>query len=415
MPSEVTASLQRKTLTILFCVSVLNFLDRYMFGILLPSIKTELSLSDTQLGFVTGVAFAIFYATMGIPIARLADRTTRRGVLSAAITMWSTMTVVTGLAQNLWQLSIARLLMGLGEAGATPPSHAIIGELFPRAKRGAALAIYGMGSPVGLMIGFMGGGWVSQHYGWRTALVVFGLPGLILALIVRLKLVEPPRAAAPPGPAANLVTVVKELLKRRAFVHNTIGGALYALLGLGTTAWAPSFFVRVHHMPIAEVGFWLAIVLGISQIGGMLTGGLISDKLGAKDVRWYPWTCMVAVIVAGPFFGLAFLAESATAGLAWLFVPFFLGQTKFGPQGAITQGIAESDRRAVAAAVFFMINGLAGGLGAQIIGILSDRFRPEYGDRALGYAITAVAATVSLWAAFHFWRASQTIRDDVAG
>ncbi len=400
-------------LGILFCVSTLNFLDRYMFGILLPQIKNELHLSDTELGFVTGTAFALFYATMGVPIARIADRTSRRNVLAIAVGAWSGVVALTGLVQNFWQLAIARVFMGLGEAGATPPSHAIIGDMFPKTTRASALAIYGLGSPVGLMLGFILGGWISQNYGWRAALLAFGVPGAALAVIVRLFLREPARAAAP-ADAPNLGAVVASLLKRPAFVHNTIGGALYALLGLGTIAWAPSFFARVHHMPIAKVGLFLALVLGSSQICGMLTGGFLSDRLAAKDSRWYMWVCALAVICAGPFFALTFLWPTAEMSLVWMFFPFFLGQIKFGPQSAVTQGIAGPERRAVAAAVFFLVNGLAGGFGAQLIGILSDALKADYGDRAIGVAITGIAVVTSIWAAIHFMLAARTVRADFA-
>lgn len=400
-------------LGILFCVSTLNFLDRYMFGILLPQIKNELHLSDTELGFVTGTAFALFYATMGVPIARIADRTSRRNVLAIAVGAWSGVVALTGLVQNFWQLAIARVFMGLGEAGATPPSHAIIGDLFPKTTRASALAIYGLGSPVGLMLGFILGGWISQNYGWRAALLTFGIPGALLAVIVRLFLKEPPRTAHGPD-TTNLAGVVAGLLKRPAFVHNTIGGALYALLGLGTIAWAPSFFARVHHMPIATVGLYLALVLGSSQICGMLTGGFLSDRLAAKDSRWYMWVCALAVIFAGPFFALTFLWPTAEMSLVWMFFPFFLGQIKFGPQSAVTQGVAGPERRAVAAAVFFLVNGLAGGFGAQLIGILSDALKADYGDRAIGVAITGIAVVTSIWAAIHFMLASRTVREDFA-
>lgn len=399
-------------LAILFCVSTLNFLDRYMFSILLPQIRTELSLSDTQLGFVTGVAFAIFYATMGVPIARLADRTSRRGVLAAAVAAWSVMTALTGYVQNFWHLALARVFMGLGEAGATPPSHAIIADLFPKAARATALAIFGLGSPVGLMTGFLLGGWIAQEYGWRVALLTFGLPGALLAIVVRFGLPEPVRDSQNLKGGPSMFETVKSLAARKAFFHNTCGGALYAMLGLGALNWAPSFFARVHGMKIAEVGFYLAIVLGTSQILGMLTGGFLSDRLAARDPRWYNWMCVAAVSCAAPFFALAFLWPTVSGALFWLFFPFFLGQVKFGPQAAVTQGIAGPDRRAVAAALFFLVNGLAGGLGAQLIGVLSDAFRADFGDRSIGVAITVVAIITSIWAAGHFYAASRTVRED---
>jgi len=399
-------------LFILFLVSTLNFLDRYMFSVLVPSIKTELQLTDTEVGFVTGLAFSLFYATMGVPIARLADRTSRRGVLATAVALWSAMTVATGFIQSFAQLAMARIMMGLGEAGATPPSHAIIADLFPRARRASALAVFGMGSPVGLAIGFIAGAYISQHYGWRYALFAFGVPGVLLAIVVRFCLPAPQQQ--PTEGMRSLRADLADLFKRKAFVHNTVGGALYALLGLGTIAWAPSFFVRVHQMPIAQVGFWLAIVLGVSQVLGMTTGGLLSDRLAARDLRWYNWMCAIAVILAAPFFVLTFMWPTAQMAMVWMVIPFFLGQVKFGPQAAVTQAIAGPDRRAVAASAFFLINGLAGGAGAQLIGILSDAFRADYGERAIGVAISIIAIVTSGWAGLHFWLASRTLRTDVS-
>ena len=186
----------RFVLTLLFLVSLFNYLDRWMLAILLPDIKSDLNLSDSEIGFISGIAFSLFYALMGIPIARLADRYSRRVIVSTAMAVWSAMTAICGLAQSFWQLALARVMVGVGEAGATPPSHSLISDLYPKDRRAFALAIYALGSPLGIFLGFLLGGWLTQEFGWRVALFSFGIPGLILAFVVFAKLPEPKRGAA---------------------------------------------------------------------------------------------------------------------------------------------------------------------------------------------------------------------------
>ena len=413
-----TARLRRRALGLLFCVALLNYLDRNLLGILLPSIKAELDLSDTALGFITGIAFSVFYALMGIPIARLADRTARRKVIAVAMAVWSAMTAVCGLATTFWQLALARVLVGVGEAGATPPSHALIADLFPKQSRATALSVYALGSPVGIILGFLAAGWIAQTLGWRIALFCFGLPGIALAWAVFVFLPEPPRGHSDglrgDAPSPPLSDVLRLLATKPAFIHNCIGSGLYALVWYGLLNWMPSFFSRTHHMPLGEIGTWLAIVVGVSQLVGALLGGVIGDRLAGRDMRWLMWLPSAVTLAAAPFYVFAFLWPDPTAAFLSLALPFFLGIMQSGPQHATTQGIAPPAMRATASATYLLGVNLIGGLGAQSIGILSDRLTPAFGDAALGRAMVIVSVAASAWSAVHFWLAARTLRRDFA-
>ena len=411
----ITSRASQLALVLLFLVSLFNYLDRYMLGILLPAIKADLKLSDTELGFLAGLPFALFYATMGIPIARLADRHPRRWVIAGAVAAWSAMTAVCGLAQNFWQLGLGRVLVGVGEAGASPPSHSLIADLVPPKRRAAALAVYASGSPVGILIGFMAGGLISQSLGWRPALFVFGLPGLALALAVFHFLPEPRRVAGPDVVAIMpLKTVLRTLLARRCFVHASVGSGYYAMLWLGLIAWLPSYFTRSFGMGIGEVGTKLALVLGVSQLIGLTLGGALSDKLAQRDARWYMWVCAMASLTPMPFYAMALLWPTPGIALLAVFPAFLFGIVQGGPEFAVIQNASGPRMRAVAAASYFLIVNVMGGIGSQLMGLLSDLFTPALGGDALRVSMLAVSLVFSLMSGWHFWWGARTVRADFA-
>jgi MFS family permease len=404
-------------LSLLCLVSLFNYLDRYMLGILLPAIKADLQLTDAELGFISGIAFTIFYAVMGIPIGRLADRFSRRLVITGALALWSAMTATCGLAQNFLQLAVARVMVGVGEAGATPPSHSLISDLFPARSRATALSLYSMGSPFGILIGFMAGGFIVQSLGWRPALFAFGLPGLILATVIFFVLPEPPRggvdghalARTTPLPLREVLTT---LLARRSFGHTILGSAFYALPWLGLMAWLPSYFTRRFDMPISEVGTKLAVVLGVSQLLGLAAGGLLSDRLAKRDARWYAWICAMASVTPVPFYALALLGPDPNTAFLALFPALFLGMFQGGPEFAVVQGAAGPRMRAVAVATYLVIVNLIGGTGSFMIGWLSDRLAPTLGYESLGSSILGVSVVFSFWSGWHFWRAGRSLPAD---
>jgi predicted MFS family arabinose efflux permease len=415
----VTDSHRRRALVLLFVVSLFNYGDRNMIGVLVPAIKADLGLSDTEIGFITGLAFSLFYALMGIPIARLADTVSRKGVVSVALAVWSAMTVACGLAQNFVQLALARVMVGVGEAGATPPSHAVIADLFPKAKRAFALSIYALGSPVGVIVAYLAGAWITQEYGWRITLFVFGLPGILAAVAVYVFLPEPPRghSDAADGEAvtpARLGEALRHLMTKPAFRHNAIASGLFAFLWFGLMSWMPSFFTRTHAMPIATVGAWLALALGVSQFLGVWVGGVLGDRLAKRDLRWYPWLCGWVMMLSAPFYFIVFLSPDPMLAIGVLFFPILIAIMQSGPQHWITQAVAGARMRATAAALYLLIVNLISGFGAQTIGILSDALRETYGVNSLGMALLGVAVTLSVWAGLHFFLAARTLAADIA-
>ncbi len=408
-------SIRATALALLFLVSFFNYMDRYMLAVLLPAIKADLQLSDTEIGFITGLAFTLFYATMGIPIARLADRYSRKNIIAIALSVWSAMTAVCGLAQNFAQLAVARIMVGVGEAGASPPSHSLIADLFPVEKRARALSVYSLGAPVGILVGFMLGGWITQLYGWRAALFTVGIPGILVALVVYRKLHEPERGAAD-GLARKAEVQpfwfsLKTLMSSPTFRHLSVGTGLYTVVWLGVVQWLPSFFTRSFGLEIGEVGTWLAIILSVSQIIGMLLGGWLADRLGAADLRWYVWVPSLAILVSTPMFVLTFLTQNPTVAFLSLFLPFMIGVMQGPPSFAVAQGLADVRMRAMAAALLLLITNLiGGGIGPQAVGIMSDYLATGYQQDSLRYALLAVSLVFGLWSSLHYFLAGKTIR-----
>jgi len=406
-------------LGILFFVSFFNYMDRYMLAVLLPAIKTDLDLSDTQIGFITGLAFTLFYATMGIPIARLADRKSRKTIIAIALSFWSLMTVLCGLAQNFIQLALARVLVGVGEAGASPPSHSLIADYFPLEKRATAISFFNIGAPVGILVGFLAGGWLTEYFNWRIALITVGAPGILLALIVAWRLVEPPRGHAD-GHTAQTETpplgfVFLTLWRNKTFRHISLGTGVYTILWLGVVQWLPSFYVRTHDMSIGTVSTWLAFILGGSQLIGILAGGFVADRLGRLDLRWYAWVPSLAMLVSTPVFAYTFLTDNSIASMISLFFPFMIGVMQGAPTFAIIQGVSDISMRATAAALMLLIaNLIGGGLGPQAVGFLSDLWANTYAEESLGYALLWVSLIAGFWAALHYGLASRTISVDLA-
>jgi predicted MFS family arabinose efflux permease len=297
-------SLRNYVLGILVVVYTFNFIDRQILSILLESIKLDLKLSDTSLGLLTGFAFALFYATLGIPIAKYADYGNRRNLISIAIAVWSFMTALSGLAQNFFHLLFARIGVGVGEAGCSPPAHSMISDYFPANIRSTALGIYSLGIPFGIMFGLFAGGWINEYFGWRIAFFVVGIPGLFLAILFRYSVKEPIRGQAEgrsdTKDQPTILETVKYLLKKKSFVHLAFGAALAAFVGYGAVTWLPSFFQRSYGMQTGEVGWYLGLILGIPGGIGIFLGGYLSDYFGSKDIRWYLWTVAIAMAITTP-------------------------------------------------------------------------------------------------------------------
>jgi predicted MFS family arabinose efflux permease len=399
-------------LVLLTAVYALNVLDRFILGILLPFIKKDLQLSDTGLGFLTGAAFAIFYATLGVPIARLADQTSRRAVIAASLACFSLMTTLSGFAQNFWHLLLARVGVGVGEAGTNPASYSIISDLFGPTERATAMAILTIGANVGLLLGFLAGGAIAANHGWRMAFLSVGMPGIVLALIVWLWLPEPKRNASNDQGTPSLGETLAHLWTQRAFVHLLIGSAVLLFVTNGIFAWLPSFLDRSHAMPADRVGLVLGLAFGIGGIlGTLVLGGVVADRLGRRDCRWPAWLVSLGAAVLFPCYLLLFLTTEARIAMAALVIPAAMGFFFQGPTLAMTQGLAKPRMRATAGALLLLVGNLVGlGLGPLMVGILSDLLAPTTGADSLRQALLLLSPA-ALWAAFHFYQASKHLAD----
>lgn len=417
--APATPAYRRYVLAILTSVYVSNYVDRQILSILLEPIKAEFGLSDTQLGFLSGISFAIFYATLGIPIAMWADRGNRRNIITFAATVFSLMTAVCGMAQSFVQLALARIGVGIGEAGSSPPSHSILADLYPPQERATALATFALGVNLGILIGFLAGGWVNELFGWRAAFLVVGLPGLALALLVRVTVREPPRGESEgrgleaDGDTPPLGDAFRLFWRCRSLRHIAIGAALNSFVGYGAVTWVPAYLMRSFGMTTGEVGTALALIIGI--VGGMGTylGGYFADRLARRDVRWNMW--LVAACIGGgtPFVFGVYLAPDATLALAAFLVPAATGALYLGPSLSMVQGLVPLRMRTVASAVLlFIINIIGLGLGPQMVGVVSDLLVPAFGTESLRYALLLVGL-VNVWAAAHFWLAGRTLVQDL--
>ena len=392
-------SYQWYVLGLLTVVYVFNFIDRNVLGILGQSIKEDLAISDTAFGFLGGIAFAVFYTFMGIPIARLADRKSRKVILSVCLAIWSLMTALCGLAQSFMVLVAARIGVAVGEAGGSPPSHSMISDLFPAERRGTALGIYALGIPVGSAIGFLAGGWINEFFGWRMAFFIVGVPGLLLALVVYLTVREPPRGLSEtkniktqdsePPP---LKEVLPLLWSKRSFRYMSVAGALHAFVGNGVGLYIPMMFERSHGLGTGEIGTWL-FGLGFFGMIGTFGAGWLCDRMGAGDKRWYLWIPGIATLIHVPFAAFTYLYHDPQIALAVYAVAYVLGHAYLAPMFAMTQALVSIRMRALAASILlFILNIIGLGLGPQLTGILSDTFLQftDFGIDSLRYAMLAV-------------------------
>jgi predicted MFS family arabinose efflux permease len=408
---------RRYVLFLLTIVYALNFVDRQILVILQESIKADMALSDAQLGLLTGFAFAIFYVSVGIPIARWADSGNRKNIVAGAIAVWSGMTALSGLTQNFYQLLLARIGVGVGEAGGSPPSHSILSDYYPAKERGRAMAIYSTGVYLGILIGFIVGGWVNEHYGWRIAFFAVGLPGLLVALIVKFTLREPIRGIAD-GIEVKTSVTFKETLSilwaLKSFRYFALASGLTAFCSYGIGNFLPSFLIRSHGFETTQVGISLAITAGLGGIIGTYAGGHFADKLGLKDMRWYLWVPAIPAIFAPLLITSAMFMDDSTLALACLFVSTVFGALYLGPVIAITHTLVNPNMRAMSSAILFLVLNLIGlGCGPLVVGLISDALTPSLGSDALRYAIAGVSF-VGLLSMLAFYRAAKYLPEDLA-
>ncbi len=409
-------------LGLLFVVYVFNFIDRQILTILAEAIRLDLGLSDTALGFLGGFAFAVFYTFAGIPIARWADRGSRRTIIALGLFAWSAMTALTGFARSFAQLAAARVGVGLGEAACSPPAHSLLSDYFPPERRGTAFSIYALGIPIGSAIGTFAGGWIKEIFDWRTAFFVVGLPGIALAVIVRLTLREPPRGLSEPTLAApaptqqpSLGEVVRSLRPLRSFRHMSLAAALHAFYGYGAAFFLPVFMIRVHGFSEGELSTYLALIALFGGGIGTFLGGWLGDRLAPRDQRWYMWVPGIATAVGIPFGACVYLWPDPYVALGFAVPAALLGAMWLGPTFAMAQGLATTQMRALVSAILLFVINLVGlGLGPQIVGLLSDLLKPEYGVESVRYALLWVVMAGAAWSTMHYALAARTLRADLA-
>jgi MFS family permease len=417
--SLLNKAYRRYVLGLLTLICTLNYLDRGLIILLLQPIKEDLHLSDTQLGFLTGIAFGLFYATLGLPIARWADRGNRATITSLAIGLWGVTVMLCLLVTNYFQLLLARVAAGVGEAGCMPPTYSLLGDYFPgSAERTRAMTMYWLASPLAALISFMAGGRLNEWYGWRKTFFIMGIPALVVAVLVRFTLVEPRKRAAgaqrqdPQLP--RMADVLRVLWRRRSSRHLIIAIILLWTMGLGMSPWYAAFMIRSHGMGTAELGLWFGLIFGLGSAAGVLAGGHIAARWFADNERGQMRLSAVMIGLLVPCFTLFLLLPRTWEALLAL-VPLMVVFSVFaGPAFALMQRLVVDEMRATTLAVVMLLANLIGmGIGPQIVGFLSDVLRPLCGSDSLRYSMLALSL-VALWAAYHFWQVGETVSEDLS-
>lgn len=416
---SISSGARRYALVILAIVYMFNFIDRQILAILLPAIREEFGVSDAWLGFLAGTAFAMFYIVLGIPVARYADRHNRRNLIALAVAVWSGMTALSGMAANFVQLALARIGVGVGEAGCSPPAHSMIADLYPPEERSTAMGVYTIGISAGIMMAYLLGGWVVQNIGWREALLIVGLPGLVLAVVVRFTVVEPTRGHSEgreaQGEQPPFLKTLLFLRRRPSFVHMTVGAGLSSYVGYSVISFLPSFLVRSYGMPEAQIGLYLGLIIGIVGGAGFFLGGYIADHLGRSDHRRALSFIGITVLLTAIPYAAMFLSDSWEVALLLFLVPAATANVYLAPILSQAQGLVSLRMRAMASALALLIINVIGlALGPLLTGMLSDILEPRFAEESMRYTLLIVTSTILPWAAWHYVRAGRTIDADLA-
>lgn len=433
-PREFVASAAYRNyvLFILFVVYGLSYVDRQLLSILMEPIRKEFDFGDTELGLLSGVAFAIFYATLGMPIAKYADRHSRVNIITAALVVWSAATALTAQASSFLQLFLARVGVGVGEAGCNPSAYSIISDYFPLRSRATAMSIYSTGIYLGQFIGFITAGYVAQEHGWRAAFYLVGLPGIAIAVVLKLTLREPPRGFSEPASYVQrepppAMVVLGKLATRPAFRHLSVAAGLHALVGYGLNNYYSAFLMRSHGMTLTETSTALAIVTLSGGLAGTYLGGKLSDVFANRnggDPRYQMWVPAIALLINVPVWLLTLLLPWQLAAVTLMIPAIALGATYLAPSVAATHQLLGVSERAVGGALLmFVINIIGIGLGPMLSGVISDLIRdvlvqdgmalePARAD-GLKYAL-CIMSVANLWSAWHYVRAARTLREDIA-
>jgi predicted MFS family arabinose efflux permease len=399
----------RLVLGMLLLVYTFNFLDRQILGILVQPIKAEFQLTDAQLGALGSIAFALLYSTLAIPLAVVADRTSRSAVITISLMVWSGFTALCGLASGFWSLFLCRLGVGVGEAGGVAPSYAMIADYFPPERRARALAIYSLGVPIGMAFGALLGGIIAATVGWREAFIAVGVAGILIAPIFRLVVKEPPRGMSDPARTATtqapIGTVFPILARKPSFWLMGFAAAFSSMCGYGLAFWVPSVLQLSFGLSLVNMSLFIGSLLLIGGIAGVLAGGVLADRLGSRDRGAYIRLPAIAWLLTAPLFAAGLFAPNLTVAWLLLLLPHGLNILWLGPIVTAVQHLVPPHMRATASASFLFINNLVGlGIGSWAMGAMSDALKDSYGADALRYAVLIglgaylVAATLALLA-----------------
>lgn len=405
-------------LTVLLITLAFNFVDRLAFGVVMEDIKAELRLTDTELGFLTGIAFAIFYAVLGIPIARWADRGNRVTIISLAVALWSASVALCSMAANFVQLLVIRIGIGIGEAGCQPPALSLISDYFSRAERPRAVSRYKLGWPLALILGPLAAGWSNEFFGWRVTFIILGVPGLALAVLAALTLKEPRRGRAVPlaSSSANEPTVrevIATLWANVTYRHLLLCLLFSNFFTDGILQWQPAFFIRTHGLDTGELGTWLALFYGGGTLLGTYLGGELVFKYAANNERLQLQAIAIIYALFAVLTAAVYLAPTHEWAFVFLCVAVVGGGATNGPLFAATQTLVPPRMRAMSVAIIlFFANLIGGGFGPLLAGALSDAFRPFLGEESLRYALVALSPGY-FWCTWHLWKGSKTVARDV--
>jgi len=394
-------------------VNLLNYVDRHILYVLLEPIKLEFGASDELLGLLGGFTFMAAHSLLAIPIARWADRGSRRTVIAWGVAVWSAMTALSGFVVSLWQLFLCRMGVGIGEAAGAPPAHSLISDYFEPARRATALALFSVGLYAGIMFGHIAAGVLGEQLGWRRTLIAVGIPGMLLAALVRWSVREPPRGTEVIRHAFG--EVLRYLMARRAFVLLLGAASAHAFASYAAASWAPSFLARVHDMPLAERATWLGILSGFGGAAGSLLGGFVSDRLGRRDPRWYAFVAAISAFSSIPA-AVLFLGAGTAAGALAGYAPYILLVGVYNaPLFALNQGLAQPRMRATAAAIHLIaVSLVGGGIGPWLVGALNDTLRAEHGELGIRISLLIVIPLGSALAGLLYLASSVTLRRDLA-
>ena len=421
MPHKQNGSYRIYVLILLMVTYVFSYMDRQILSILIEDIGGEFALNDMQRGLLMGLAFALFYAGLGVPVAWLADRMNRKNIIAGAVTIWSLATALCATVMGFWTLFLARIGVGIGEAGGTPPAHSILGDYFKKSELTRALSVYSLGPSLGAVLGLMGGGILADHFGWRMTFVIVGLPGVLLGLLVYFTVREPERGrfAAQEEKTTQGLSIgaaIGSLIKNAPYMGALVAHTIQVVKGYVLMSWSAVIMIRSFEATKTEVGVLLGLGILLSAPPGMLIGGYLADKLGHRDARWMARVPAIALLFAVPFYVWAMFAGSAIMMASLIAVGGFFYAISFAPGIGIVQTVVKPSERALASSFVFLFANIFGlGLGPMIAGWISDALQPSYGARSINLSVAAIQFVLIPSSIVFFWTAtklkSHSIRD----